>query len=142
VETVLVVILLYHDRGPLAHAIQRRTGSPYDHVALRFSDGRTYQSLPFRGVVSGRAGQPAAAVHLFVCPAQAARMRNWVEQQVGLRYDWRGLASHVRGRFHPTGSRWQCCSFVASALRAGGVRTPDPWRMHPADFRRIVMGTK
>lgn len=92
----------------------------WDHVALRFSDGVTFQAVPLRGVV--RTGWRSGHAEVTVRVADEPGLRAWCDQQVGKRYDFRGAMRAALGRAPRASGRWYCSSLVAAGMGLPAMR--------------------
>lgn len=98
------------------------TRSPYSHCELIFSDGTSFSSssrdggVRFKQVkyVSGRWD-----VMLFETEYEV-EMRQWCDSQLGKKYDYLGILSHViMLPFIQDNSRWYCSEICSAALQIG-----------------------
>jgi uncharacterized protein YycO len=107
------------------HVVRRGQQAPWDHVAIRFSDGATYQAVPIRGVI--RTGWRSGHVEVMVSVPDEPTLRLWCESQVGRHYDFRGAARAALGREPRASGRWYCSSLVAAALGLPAMRPQQLW---------------
>lgn len=105
--------------------VRRLPSSPWDHVAIRFQDGTTYQAVPLRGVI--RTGWRSGHEEVTVSVADEDGLRSWCEEQVGRRYDFAGAVRAAIGRPPSDSGRWYCSSLVAAGLGLPAMRPQQLW---------------
>lgn len=114
--------------------------SRWNHVAIQVGNA-VYESVAGRGVIKrspaqfSNAWDKVSSVEVVV--ADQLSMLRFLNDQVGMPYDWRAiLAFPFRGGWHNS-TGWFCSELVFEALRVGGGLIPEripPNRITPRDL--------
>lgn len=135
---------LHFSRGPglLSRLIRWRTASGWSHVAIETSRG-VYESIAAGfvyhpvGTWQQQVGLTYEVVTVDLPNPEAAQ--EWLEQNVGVRYDFLGILAYVLPFLRQTPRALYCSEAVRLCLGAGGIDVPNE-PMHPGAMRWYVRG--
>ncbi len=156
-------LAFYRGEGDaITWAIRKLTGSPYSHVALMFSDGRTaectgkpcWRSTGVRWRSERWDKRPDELtgdwdlVPVRATAAQERRVRSFVDAHLGQRFSWRGvlsfLAPRLTGRLEEVGASsqtgWICTTFAMAAMHSAGLLADVPMNLCPGSLIEALDG--
>ncbi len=141
------VICLHRGTSVISRLIKKQQRSVFSHASILFPDNTHYESREFRGVLKHprfTLTNKSEAVDQFVyadplTAEEVARMRAFLDDQVGKPYDWWMVFGFVSRSDHEGPSsdgRYFCSELVAHAGAAAGDRRRlllriDHWAFSP-----------
>lgn len=142
-------IALYKGTDIMSRLIRLQTRSHYSHAALMHEDGSvceaTARPLPF-GVVRGSATigvrHPAGIeVDIFDidAPYSVSTALAWVEDQLGLPYDFRSVLRFVTRKPADHNGKWFCSELVFAFFKVGGLSLLNGIHAHDVSPRDLSL---
>lgn len=134
-------LAFYKGSGTLYdQGIRLVTHGPYAHCEIVFKDGQWFSSSPRDGGVRFKEIVPQAGSWDFLeLDIQEDTIREWSETQVGLKYDWSGVARFVLPFLPSSKDHWFCSEICIAALQRGGLLLDlTPSRYSPNDLYEIA----
>lgn len=124
-----MIVALYKGISPLSRMIRFRTWSEYSHASLYVPRSGEFESWIPNGVRNvspiGSGHTPGTQVDLFavtVTPSQEGKILHFLQEQVGKKYDYRGVLGFLSRRDRAQNQdRWFCSELVFAACQAGGI---------------------
>lgn len=136
-------ILAFKGKSLISKAIQWQTRSDYSHVGIELSDGTFYEAWHKGGVIVSKdyralhtPGTPVDVYEpLFRLGDREDDMREFLNKQVGKKYDFHSVARFLSRRESPENGKWFCSELVLVAAEIGGLHllNIEPWRASPRD---------
>lgn len=135
------VLLWKGQAGFVGRMIRLKSGSPYTHAELLFSDGDRFRiNSDVHAEFYRPKDAPKWRVEDWDCVeldgGDEAAVRTWCTGEIGTQYDWRGI---LFCQLFPWGwhheDRWFCSELCVAALQAGKfaqVEGMKPWYISPA----------
>lgn len=118
-------ILLFRGRGIISAMIRWQTRSEYSHAAFFLPCGRIIESWQGSGVriktLDDWHGVESFGVH-GMTNEQWEQAISFAREQIGKKYDYRGVCRFVSRRKVPADDRWFCSELVAKALEVAGIK--------------------
>lgn len=130
--------------------IQWWTKSKFFHVAIEL-DGFWYTALPLGGVqklseIDEEEFQIIQMKHRKLHPEQHNVMMNYINGQIGLDYDWKGIMFSQVFKFGwNSGSKWFCSEYITKILQlmyVDEVFDEMPNKVSPAKLYHLLTNTK
>lgn len=120
-----IKVLLFKGRGPLSFLIRWKTNSIYSHAAILLPDGETiiesWQGAGVRKkVITDWEGIDSYDVDL--TNEQAIGIIKYLENKVGLKYDYLGVLGIALNKPYQKKSRYFCFELVFEAFEFVGIK--------------------
>lgn len=126
----MIRLAFYRGTSLVSKLIRWQTRGRYSHVGVILQDGGIIEAWQNGGVrynaTIGMVHDPATPVDLYSIPtltrAQNADILQWLKQQCGLGYDFRGVFRFLTRTGAPIDrKRWFCSELVAAAFGRHGI---------------------
>ncbi len=147
-----IVIQLHNGRSLISRLIKWQTRSPVSHASVWFPwDHTVIESIEGVGVrkMDGeryRADFDAGRIHRYnvngMTVEQAHKVREFMESEVGAKYDYGSVFKFVTRRKARHNTRWFCSELVFAACQEAGVTllaNIEAWAVSPGDLAKSPM---
>jgi uncharacterized protein YycO len=143
---------LHKGTGLFSRLIRWQTRSPYSHASVWFYEaadpdgGVVIESMEGVGVrsipaIGYRDARQSGTIMLYRVPSltdgQIAKIRSFMEGQIGLKYDWAAVFKFVTRRKHAHDDKWFCSELVFAAFKEAGVTLlngTEAWAVWPGQL--------
>ena len=119
-------VLLFKGKGMISRLIRWQTNGKYSHAALQLPSGRIIEAwhkpakVRLRGRLDDWSNVEAFDVE-GMTPYKWDKATEWIEQQIGKKYDFSGVFRFLSRRRKDRDDKWFCSELVFQAVKEGGV---------------------
>lgn len=120
-------ILAYKGTGLVSKLIRLQTRSEYSHVAIQLLDGTVVEAWAAGGVrhvaspLEAHKSKTEIDVFLLTEEFDSGAVLQFLNSQLGKKYDFRSIFRFLTRRSSPLDDRWFCSELVLAAFRMGGL---------------------
>ena len=129
----MIKLHFYHGTGLIGRLIRRFTWGEYAHVAIEV-DGWTYEALEGKGVIKHKSTRNPDLT-LRAPDIVKAKLLEYLESKVGLKYDWWGIYSFIARKKRQDANKLFCSEYAASAFEYAQMpllERVEAWKISPS----------
>jgi uncharacterized protein YycO len=145
----IITFNLHRGTGLVSKAIMLLTSGSYSHASVNFGENR-YESIIGGGVVKNQEqkvnrSKVVKQYHIKVTNKNYSLLENWINDQVGKKYDYAAILSFISPLFHkPRIGYWYCSelAYVLYAKARGNLGNVDDQKVSPQLLNDILSFNK